>query len=355
MTVKRIMPVLLIFLASISLGLFYNTYLIEYPWHTSLLEGYIKGILSVFLLVIQGWCIYDLCTPLYKKYKSNFPILLSSIFIITILLYVLRTRIFGVGYINVFIMLYVYPLVFLGMKEQFINKHGLINVTILFSALMIICLFVSDIKMILFSAIAFIITEIISINLFAASQKKKWYWHVGVLTVVSILSLVSVILLNWSIFERRIAGFFNPDTVLEYRMLLDWIGRCKLISFNLNKAFVNDINSMTACPYSHIMSCFGVLPTMLFICLQLYFVLAMFKTSTKFTEDSRKLLGMVSSAIVTVHLLISLASSFFIIPMVGYGAPVFLGTGLSYSYVPLLTYFYLEFVEIYLKYKNKQQ
>lgn len=347
MSVKRTIPVALIFLASIALGVFYNTYLLEDPWYTSLTYRYVRGLLSVLLLMFQALCIYYLCAPLLKKYKSKYSVPWIRFFIIAIVLYVLRLQIIGAGYINVMIMLYVYPLVFLGIKKQLQNKYGLINVTILFTYLIAICLLVSNIKMVVFSCISFIITEFIIIKLFADNQKKKWYWHAGIIAFVSLFTFALAIFLNWSVLYRRIIGFFNPETVLEYRMLLEWLGNCKLISFNPNTAFVTDINSMTMCTYAHVMTCFGFLPTILFIGSQVYMVFLVFKNSLKFLDDGRKILGIASAIIIAIHLFVSLLSSFYVVPMVGYGAPMIIETGLSYSYVPLLVYFFLESMELY--------
>lgn len=354
MSVKRTIPVILIFLASIALGVFYNTYLLEDPWYTSLTYRYVRGLLSVLMLMFQALCIYYLCTPLLKKYKSKYSVPWIRFFVIAIVLYVLRLQILGSGYINVMIMLYVYPLVFLGIKKQLQNKHGITNVTILFTYLIAICLLVSNIKMVVFSCISFIIAEFITIKLFVDNQKKKWYWHAGIIAFVSLFAFVLATFLNWSVLDRRIVGFFNPETVLEYRMLLEWLGNCKLISFNPNTTFVTDINSMTMCTYAHVMSCFGIIPTILFICLQVYMVFLIFKNSLKFLDDGRKILGITSAIVVALHLLISLASSFYCIPMVGYGALMIIETGLGYSYVPLLVYFFLESMELYnAKLKDK--
>ena len=78
----------------------------------------------------------------------------------------------------------------------------------------------------------------------------------------------------------------------------------------------------------------------------------MFKNSIKFSDDNRKFLGIISTVLVSVHLLLSLASSFYAIPMVGYGAPVVIGAGLCYSFAPLLLYFYLEISESYITNKT---
>lgn len=352
MTLKRAVPVLLIFLASIALGIFYNTYLIEYHSfdHSSMLPRYLLGIFTVLLFFVQGALLHYSLMYTFEKHKNKLPLLLGYMSIAALIIYIIKRTYFGVNYLNVFIMIYIYPFATLGVIPQFYKKYGSLYSSIVFAFLIATCGFISDIKMILFSAVIFIVAEFISIKLVNPPKKKYWYWHVGILAVITVLSFCIMIFLKWNIFDRRIAGFFNPDSILEYRMLLDWLSNCEWISFSPSKMFVEDINSLTACPYAHIMTCFGILPTVVFIVLQAFMVLLVFRNSIRFEDTTRKYLGIISSVMIGLHLALSLCSSFYIIPMVGYGAPFLLTTGIGLSYIPILLYFYLECIEYY---KNK--
>lgn len=349
MILKRTIPVFLIFIASIALGVYYNTYLIELPYfsHSSMLSRFFTNILITLFLVIHAGFFHYVFKDALCKYKDKFSLVMGYMCLITIILYILQSRHYGVNHINTLTIIYIYPFVFSAITDQFYKKHGLIYSFIMFCALMAICWFVSDLKMIFFSAIMFVFAECIAVKMIKPLKRKPWYWHVGILSIVIITSFAVTLFLNWDIFCRRIAGFFTPTEVLEYRLLLEWLGNCELISYNPNKLFISDINSMTACPYAHIMTCFGILPSLVIVGLQMFMVFLIFKNSTKFVDTRRRYLGVLSSVMISLHLTLSLLSSFYVIPMVEYGGPFILSNGFAYSYIPTLLYFYLEFIEYY--------
>lgn len=373
MSIKRVMPVFFILLGSIALGIYYNGYLNLTSYHSMMLPRYLCALIMIALFFVVSVQFYPMLAGIFEKSRIRLLLLIGYMCGVTIILYFLH-RYLSSSYINALIMICIYPFVFDRIIENFESskdegiitgkraeelhepafdenhqgdgsRDGILEMTIVFGAFMAICFIASDIKMLLFSGVMFILGEFLAIKWKKPAESRRWYWHTGILTVVVLLFLIAIVYFRWDIYRRRIEGLFHPGSVLEYRVLRQWLGRCSLIAWKPDSQFIMDISSRAACPYAHLMGCFGILFTIIFLGLQIYMVVCIAKNAMRFTDTKRKYFGMISAIALGVHLAIAILSSFSVIPMVEYGAPILVNAGLGYSYVPILLYFYLEYRE----------
>jgi len=345
--VKRTTGIVLIALASIVLGIFFNTYLISVPYDLfySLTDRYLISIAVMLMVLYLGFSPYFLFGEKVNVLRKKRIAYYGYLILITLCLLFLKNRFFGETYINGLILSFIYPVAFLDLNDNFSKETGPVHNTLNFLILMFICWAASGYKMMLFTSALFIFAELYCIRQKDVSNKKSWYYNIIALIFLLISSFVAIMWFYEGFFTKRIVGFFNTNVVQEYVALHNLLKTSELFRFVPTSDFAEHINSLSACPYSNILSCFGIIPTACIMFLQGVMIVFMFLNAKEHKNQTRRFFSTVVTMIIGLHFVLSIMSSFSLIPMVEYGAPLITMNGTPFSIIPLTIYLGNEILE----------
>jgi len=344
MSIKKSISIICIWIASFLFGAFYNTKVLCTPYGNMWFGFSRHTLVFLFVAIVCGLLIYGFKEDIEKKIKRKKTITSLYFLIAGGLLYYLKINNISISLINGAFVLLIYPLALLLIYNSLRHKHKYLIMTSTILGMAGLALFTSGFKMMMFTSILGIVAEIIVVLFFNSADWKKWLTHIIAMFFI-ITFAFSLIASTSSSIMYNITGFLNPKSVYEYSNLLNAITDFKWVTYSPDNTFVESINSMYACTYTHIWLSLGVIPALLIILIQLIGIILMVIQSWHFKNNKRKYMGLMCSAIMGLHLLLAVSSSFLRIPMVEFGGIFLTSVGLEYCMLPALFYLYLEWLE----------
>jgi len=344
MSNKRTLSFALIWLASIILGVIYNSMWVDVI--NSYLSSYITVILTLFFIG-TGILVFVRATEINLDSKRLYVLLYTfcAVFISSLLwnekqhfYYLADTLLDGT------LIMMLFPLGLLCIKNSFNSKYGIIISSLSFLGILASAAIISGTKLFMIAGAFLFVGETLAIKLYKPEKKKIWSWHSCIMFVIYMG--MTLLLISCSVnYEQRVIGFIEPQRISEYKNLLDWITSSNWFDYFPNSTFLNDINSPYAATYAHLLTILGRIPCIAIILAQGYAIVCMLLNTLCFKDKNRKYLGLMSCVMLAFHLIYSVASSFIRIPMTELGAPFITIYGMGYCLPPLFLYICLELAE----------
>ncbi len=342
---KRIIFSLLIWIISIGVGLFFNEYVLSNSrWYDmNLLTKYIFQFSLLLSFAVAGAVLFNMDKMELNQVKLHPLAFVAFSIPISIGLALFRSYChMGNTIINGCFILFIYSLAYMSFIDCYKRKYGYLWAIFIFLILFLTASVATNVKMILFTLTIYALALLLGIKIFKPS--KKFLWIISWIIICCLtFALLTYVVETRSHVMNSILGFYRPKSVPEYNSLINWITDYKWFDFFLNNTFTDDINSLYAAPYGHLLVSFGLIPTMLFIFSQGAALTMMLLESIKFKDKQRKFLGIVSVGIMIFHFLLSVSSSFCRGPLIELGGTFITIVGLEYCIIPAFFFYILWF------------
>lgn len=342
MSIKRTRFIIFAWIASIALGLFYNYALLDME---SKLPNYIATFSMLLTFGVGIYVAIKIMGADLLKSRVNALVfclcaasVLGGMYSLGHFHYMADTLIDGLMIAMLF------PLGLLCIKNSFSSKFGALSCSFIYFSILTATGLVSGTKLMLFAGGFLLLGEIIAIRLYKPENKKLWCTHFAILTSL-FLGIALFVLSNTVDVHTHAIGYLDPQSVHEYNMLKNWISGVGLFEYFPNNSFISDINSAYAATYAHLLVCFGWIPCVLIMILQVAATVCMIINALHFKDKNKKFLGIMSALMIGCHLYFSIGSSFIRTPMTEFGAPFITIYGLGYCVLPVMFYIWLDYSE----------
>lgn len=342
MSIKKTRFIIFTWVASIVLGMFYNCALFDIK---SNLYNYIA---TFSMLITFGIGIYAnlkiMDVDLLKSRVNALVFCLCAASILGGMYFLGHFHYIADTLIDGLIIAMLLPLGLLCLKNSFESKNGIFSCSLVYFSILAATGVVSGTKLMLFSGGFMLLGEIIAMKLYKPQNKKLWYTHFSILTLL-FLGVAMFVLSNIVDVHTRTIGYLNPQSVYEYDMLKKWITGVRLFEYFPNNSFISDIHSSYAATYAHLLVCFGWIPCLFIMIFQVAATICMIINAFCFKDKNKTFLGIMSALMIGCHLYFSIGSSFIRMPMTEFGAPFITIYGLGYCVLPVMLYIWLDFSE----------
>lgn len=333
------------FLISLLLGVVYNLSLNEFN-HFNFSSRYFFFVPILSLLGIEMYFVVRMiehysCNNKNKKSKILFLASAATIVLLVVMWY-LQTRYLGSVLTNAFVITFILPVIIYIIGETKKYKYGFIAIIFEVITATLLIGTVCEAK---FALYTLVILNIIAINTYLknnANKRNKQCFAV-LLIGVSIILLFIMFSLSPGLIERQYE-FCHQNGIIEYDAIKKVIHNANIIDFNLNTAFLDEVNTVYGCGYTHLLSMFGWLPVALFAIIQLASVIIMgvYSAHNSKNEFYKKMLWLCTGT-VAFQLFAGLASSFLLMPISEFGILFVTICGLETGIVPTILFLILMF------------
>ncbi len=277
-----------------------------------------------------------------KKEPKKLVLASATTIILFVLVWYLQTRYLGSVLINAFVITFILPLIIYVIEETRKYRYGFI--AIIFEVI-VATLSIGIVCEAKFALYALIILNFLAINTYFEGDTKKENKHCFAVLLIgaSIILLFIMFSLSPSLMERQY-DFCHQEGIIEYDAIKEVICQANIIDFDLNTTFLNEVNTVYGCGYTHLLSMFGWLPLIVFVTIQLSVVIMMGMYSVH-NSKNRFYKNVLWFCTVTVgfQLFAGLASSFLLMPISEFGILFVTIRGLETGIVPTIMFLILMF------------
>lgn len=339
-------------LISLAIGFVYNKILDNYKlnsfWSFNFSSRLLVFALILTFLGVMSYLFIRNFHPSFDLKHKSLTNLVIAVFFVTIVLGVLwygGTHYLGSILINSLIIALVLPVIIYIILETQKYRYGLIAVLaeVILSTVIMGALF--GMQFALYCLLILNFVTIICVKDMANIKKQdKQCFVVGLIGASVVLVFVTLFILFPTTLLERQYDFCHQEGIVEYDAIKNVILNAKLVNLDLSNEFLDEVNTIYGCTYTHLLEIFGVIPLALFCILQLSSVIIMGIVSQRAKQNAfLKSILWFCTGTIGFQLLAGLSSSFLLMPISEFGGLFLTLGGMEFGIVPMMVFLLLAF------------
>jgi len=161
----------------------------------------------------------------------------------------------------------------------------------------------------------------------------------SILVVVTSMLFSSVLVLSVNSDNAlKFMEFLNPANFENTSPILDIMKNLDFIAYDVNSTTLSNVSSIYSYTYTHILDVFGLIVLVLILLAQVSCGVLLIIRSITVNKGHESVVGVLFGSLFILQMVMGFASSFVMIPLANFGAPLITCKGFEYGFVGLVYY-----------------
>lgn len=337
-----------LFLAQILFGFIYNScVLLNVKGEENTIFTYFIFVLLLPVTIMIAYMCSKRKIHIFNRFLIVFLGILSFIFIYRALAFKLQADIFISCIKNLVFILLIVPMYVSMLFKYYKAKYASIWLPLLVILYSILAFFICGVKFSFITMIALAFITIFCLVENIVTDKIEFKKE----SIKSIICVVAIMFLFFMVIVKM-----NPDMVLKFKawmdltkyantsFIVDIMKKFEFINLNFDSV-LNDANSIYSYTYLHILDAFGMLTLVVFLFAQLSCGVLLIIRSIREEKRYESIIGVLFGSLFILQMAFGFASSFGLMPLTNFGAPIITIKGFEYGFACALYYFRVILIE----------